>query len=60
VQTGAHLQAEPSKVLGDRASRPHAARRSVERGQKSIAGGVNFSAAEMHKPLADEGVVRVE
>ena len=60
VQTGANFDPERPDFLGDGASAAHAASRTIEGGENTIAGGLNFMAAKTRKVAPDCGEVIVE
>jgi hypothetical protein len=60
MQPGANLNAERPDFVGDGASAAHAACRTVESGQNTVAGPLDFMAAEAGEGAPDRGVMIVK
>jgi hypothetical protein len=60
MQAGANLNPQRPYFFGYCAGAAHAARRTVERGENAVAGGLDFTAAKASKVTADRRVVMFE
>jgi hypothetical protein len=60
MHPGPHFDAQGPRCVSDRASATHGSGGTVERGEQSVAGGVDLLAAKAVELAANERMVRLE